>query len=136
MTVRWMRQSSYRQDRPLGLLSGGERQRVLIARALATESEVLLLDEPMVSLDPPHQADVLALMRAHAARGGAVISVLHELSLALAADALLIIREGRVLHHGECGSRETHEALVAAFDGRIVVHEVDGQFAVLPKQAR
>ena len=124
------------QDRPLGLLSGGERQRVLIARALATESEVLLLDEPMVSLDPPHQADVLALMRAHAARGGAVISVLHELSLALAADALLIIREGRVLHHGECGSRETHEALVAAFDGRIVVHEVDGQFAVLPKQAR
>ena len=57
-------------------------------------------------------------------------------SFSKAADALLIIREGRVLHHGECGSRETHEALVAAFDGRIVVHEVDGQFAVLPKQAR
>ncbi|WP_455644278.1 ATP-binding cassette domain-containing protein [Ottowia pentelensis] len=50
--------------RRLGALSGGERQRVLLARLLATQAPVLLMDEPLAHLDPPHQADWLATVRA------------------------------------------------------------------------
>ncbi|HMN58012.1 MAG TPA: ABC transporter ATP-binding protein [Ottowia sp.] len=120
--------------RRLGALSGGERQRVLLARLLATQAPVLLMDEPLAHLDPPHQADWLATVRAQVAAGGTVVSVLHELNMALRADELLIIQAGRLLHHGPCDAAETHRALVAAFDGRIGVHPVQGQWIALPRE--
>ena len=117
--------------RRLGELSGGERQRVLLARLLATEAPVLLMDEPLAHLDPPHQADWLAAVRAQGAAGATVVSVLHELNMALQADDLLIVRAGRVLHHGACDDPATHRALAAAFDDRIAVHPVHGQWIAL-----
>ncbi|MEZ5608370.1 MAG: ABC transporter ATP-binding protein [Burkholderiaceae bacterium] len=119
--------------RRLGALSGGERQRVLLARLLATQAPVLLMDEPLAHLDPPHQADWLATVRAQVASGSTVVSVLHELNMALQADDLLIVKAGRLLHHGACHDADTHRALVAAFDGRIVVHPVQGQWIALPQ---
>ena len=120
--------------RRLGELSGGERQRVLLARLLATEAPLLLMDEPLAHLDPPHQADWLATVRAQGATGGTVVSVLHELNMALRADDLLIVKAGRVLHHGPCHHPVTHRALVAAFDGRISVHPAQGQWIALPQE--
>ncbi|WBY02312.1 ABC transporter ATP-binding protein [Ramlibacter tataouinensis] len=117
--------------RPLGQLSGGERQRVLLARALAVQAPVLLMDEPLANLDPPHQADVLALVRRHVAGGGTAVTVLHELTLALRADDLLVVADGRVLHHGPTHDGATHEAVRQVFDGRIRVHALDRHWVAL-----
>lgn len=119
--------------RPLGQLSGGERQRVLLARALAVQAPVLLMDEPLANLDPPHQADVLGLVRRHVAAGGTAVTVLHEITLALRADDLLVVADGRVLHHGPTHDPATHEALRRVFAGRIRVHALDRHWVALPE---
>ncbi|MFT3720734.1 ABC transporter ATP-binding protein [Pseudorhodoferax sp.] len=121
------------RDRPLGSLSGGERQRVLLARALAVQAPIVLMDEPLANLDPPHQADWLAMARALAAEGRTVVSVLHELPAALRADALVIVARGRIVHHGASGDAATHHALEAVFDRRIAVHAVAGQWIAVAR---
>jgi len=120
------------RDRLLGRLSGGERQRVLLARALAVRADVLLMDEPLANLDPPHQADWLALVRGLAGSGKTVVSVLHEISLALHADELVVVDAGRVVHQGACADPATHRALEHVFGGRIAVRALDGQWVALP----
>ena len=118
--------------RTLGQLSGGERQRVLLARALAVQAQVLLMDEPLANLDPPHQADWLAVVQALVAQGTTVVSVLHEISMALHADQMVIMAQGRVTHQGDCVDAATHRALEAVFDDRIAIHPLAGQWVALP----
>ena len=118
--------------RSLGQLSGGERQRVLLARALAVQAKVLLMDEPLANLDPPHQADWLGLVRALVKQGCTVVSVLHEISMALQADEMLVVADGRVTHQGACGDAETHRALERVFEGRIAIHAIATQWVALP----
>jgi iron complex transport system ATP-binding protein len=119
--------------RPLAELSGGERQRVLLARALAVQARVLLMDEPLANLDPPHQADWMLIVRELVAKGTSVVSVLHELSVALQADDMLIMQAGRVVHHGACADPATHRALEAVFEHRIQVRQLEGQWLALPR---
>ena len=119
--------------RALGQLSGGERQRVLLARALAVEAEVLLMDEPLANLDPPHQTDWLLLAKALVENGKTVISVLHEISFALQADEVVVMAGGRVTHQGACGDAISHRAIETVFDQRIVIHQLAGQWVALPK---
>ena len=121
------------RDRALGQLSGGERQRVLLARALAVQAQVLLMDEPLANLDPPHQADWLLLARSLAASGTTVVSVLHELSMALHADDVVVLAGGRLQHHGAAGDPATHRALERVFDQRIAIHALQGQWVALPQ---
>ena len=121
------------RERPLGQLSGGERQRVLLARALAVNAQVLLMDEPLANLDPPHQADWLLLVRSLVAEGRTVVSVLHELSFALLADDMVVMTAGQVVHHGACQSPDTHAALEAVFDERIAIHRLKDQWLALPR---
>ena len=121
------------RDRPLSQLSGGERQRVLLARALAVQAQVLLMDEPLANLDPPHQTDWLHTVRALVAAGGTVVSVLHEIGMALHADELVVMSQGRVTHQGACTDPATHRALEAVFDQRIAVHLLQGQWVALPR---
>src|SRR3546814_11932377 len=90
------------RDRIATELSGGERARVLFARALAVEAPALIADEPLASLDPGHQIDVMDLLRAEAAQGGLVIAVLHALTLAARYfDRLLLIDERRIVADGQ-----------------------------------
>lgn len=124
------------RHRPLSQLSGGERQRVLLARALAVQAQVLLMDEPLANLDPPHQTDWLHTMRALVDAGGTVVSVLHEVSLALQADDMVVMANGRVLHQGACDAPATHEALEEVFDHRIQVRHLDGLWMALPSLQR
>ncbi|HEY8360102.1 MAG TPA: ABC transporter ATP-binding protein [Ramlibacter sp.] len=120
------------RTRLLGRLSGGERQRVLLARALAVQAGVLLMDEPLANLDPPHQGDWLAQVRALVAGGRTVVSVLHEMTIALQADDLVVMAAGRVVHHGACADPATHAALALVFGGRLRVHALDGRWVALP----
>ena len=121
------------RSRPLGELSGGERQRVLLARALAVQAQVLLMDEPLANLDAPHQADWLALVRHLAATGTTVVSVLHEIGMALQAHDVVVMASGRIAHHGPSDDPATHAALVRVFDHRISIHRMQDQWIVLSK---
>jgi iron complex transport system ATP-binding protein len=120
------------RDRALASLSGGERQRVLLARALAVQAPLLLMDEPLANLDPPHQADWLRIVRARVARGGTAVSVLHEITLALHADEVVLVEGGRIAHQGPSQDARTHAALEEVFRGRIKVHELRGRWVALP----
>lgn len=112
--------------RRLSALSGGERQRVLIARALAVDAPVLLLDEPTAHLDAPHQRALLRGLRARVARGVAVATVLHDLNLALAADRLAVMVAGRLEAHGPPADPAVREALERAFGGALRLLDIDG----------
>lgn len=121
------------RGRALGQLSGGERQRVLLARALAVQADVLLMDEPLANLDPPHQSDWLALVRQLVASGKTVVSVLHETTMALQADDMLIMAAGRVAHFGTTENVATHRALEQVFESRIIIKPIENMLVSLPK---
>ena len=98
-----MRQTKTEQfaERTLETLSGGERQRVFIARALAQQPRVLLLDEPTANLDILHQLRVLSLVNEWVSRGMTGIAAIHDLNLAARyCDALILLHEGRVIAEG------------------------------------
>lgn len=114
-------------NRRLRALSGGERQRVLVARALATEAPVLLLDEPTTHLDAPHQVALARLFSALAATR-TVVTVLHDLPIALAADRLLVMRAGHLVAAGPPREPSVREAIGAVFDGAVhIVDDASGQ---------
>jgi iron complex transport system ATP-binding protein len=121
------------RERMLGDLSGGERQRVLLARAMAGNAPVMLMDEPLSNLDPPHQVDWLEQVHCLLAQGTTVVSVLHEIGMALHADDIVVMRDGQVVHHGAGQDAATHAAIEAVFDQRIRVCALDGQWVVLPR---
>lgn len=120
------------RHRLMGHLSGGERQRVLLARALCVQAPILMMDEPLAHLDPPHQADWLDIVRGLRQGGTTVVSVLHELNMALHADELIILNQGRIVHHGAADDAATQAALVQVFDQRVQLHRVAGQWVALP----
>ncbi|MBV8034677.1 ABC transporter ATP-binding protein [Roseateles sp.] len=120
------------RERRLGSLSGGERQRVLLARALAVQAPLTLMDEPLAHLDPPHQAEWMALVRARVAAGHAIVSVLHELHLALQADHLVLMADGRILHSGAPADPAMHDALRRVFGPSLRIVQLEGRWVALP----
>jgi iron complex transport system ATP-binding protein len=113
-------------------LSGGERQRGLLARALATGADVLLLDEPTTHLDPPQQVAVARLARRLAA-SHTVVTVMHDLPLALAADRILLLDRGMAKAAGRADDPVVHDAIRTSFDGALSIRWLDGRAQVTPQ---
>jgi iron complex transport system ATP-binding protein len=120
------------QQRRLHELSGGERQRVLLARALAVDAPWLLLDEPTTHLDPPHQVALVRLVRRQVDAGTTVVSVLHDLSLALLADTLVVMQGGRVRAQGTRDDPQLHAALREVFDDAIRIERFGSRWIAIP----
>jgi len=119
------------RHRSLGTLSGGERQRVLLARALAVGAPVLLMDEPIANVDAPHQAAWLATVKQRTQSGTTVVSVLHDLNLALRADQVLVMQAGRVMLQAAPSDPALHACLKAVFEHRLDFHQVQDHWVAL-----
>jgi iron complex transport system ATP-binding protein len=121
-------------DRPLRTLSGGEQQRAVLARALAQQPRVLLLDEPTSSLDLGHAQQVLDLVAGLRRQDGlTVLSTLHDLTLAgQYADRLALLSSGRVVAEGSPADVLTSAALQTYYGARAQVIEGPNGPAVLP----
>jgi iron complex transport system ATP-binding protein len=117
-------------------LSGGERQRALMARALATEAPILLLDEPTANLDLSHQATLLTLVRNRCDQHRtAALVVTHDINLAAQfADAIFLMKQGRRVNSGRPVDVLIPEILREVFQIRVLVdaHPVTGAPRVTP----
>jgi iron complex transport system ATP-binding protein len=116
-------------------LSGGERQRVILARALAQEPEILLLDEPAAFLDIRHEVEMYDLLRDLQRGGITVVSVLHDLNLAaLYCDRLLLLHESRLARAGTPSEVITYATLTEVYGTEVYValNDITGCLNVLP----
>ncbi|MES9970325.1 MAG: ABC transporter ATP-binding protein [Candidatus Thiodiazotropha sp.] len=113
------------RNRSFNTLSGGEQARVLLARAMVTEPDILLADEPVSALDPAHQLDVMNLLRQHCDSGHAVIVVLHDLSLAAHyCHRLQLLHQGATLAEGSAEAVLNEKNLAEAYE--IALTEANG----------
>ncbi|MCK9580063.1 MAG: ABC transporter ATP-binding protein [Methanoregula sp.] len=122
-------------DRSIRTLSGGEWQRVLIARALAQDTKVLLLDEPTSHLDLSHQSEILSLMRDLAESGVTIIGVFHDLNLAaLYCDRLIMIQNGQMVADGPPAQVLTPEKIRHVYGAEVVTscHPATGRTFLMP----
>ncbi|MCI1999749.1 MAG: ABC transporter ATP-binding protein [Clostridia bacterium] len=124
--------------RPLHHLSGGERQRVLIARALAQEPEVLLLDEPISNLDLRYQYSFMQLLhKIKSEQGITIVAVLHDLNLALDyADQTVLLCGGKVAAQGLPRDVLSEEMIWKVFQIRVERTCIKDRLLIVPKTGR
>ncbi len=122
--------------RLMSQLSGGERQRAVLARALATEASILLLDEPTANLDLSHQSALLALVRKRCdSQGASSLVVTHDINLAAQfADQVFLMKSAHVIRSGKPGDVLTPDLLKEVFGIEVLVdaHPISGAPRVTP----
>ncbi len=129
--------------RPVAELSTGERQRIVVARALAQQTPLLLLDEPAAALDLRHQVELFDLLRelvSERTNGGrGVVAVLHDLNLAAEyCDRVVLLKGGRIAAAGDTATTLTYAHLTEAYGTEIYVdvNDLTGGLVVTPLSAR
>jgi iron complex transport system ATP-binding protein len=123
--------------RRLDSLSGGELQRVVLARALAQEAPVLLLDEPTTGLDLGHQQEVLELIASLRADGLTVVSAMHDLVIAgQFAERFVLVDDGRIVADGSGPDVLRPDLIERHFGARVrVVLGADGGPIIVPMRS-
>jgi iron complex transport system ATP-binding protein len=117
-----------RKDQPATTLSGGELTRAMLARALAGNPDILIVDEPMAGLDPRHTLDTVRRLHDLAKAGKLVIAALHDLTLAARyASRIVALKQGRVAADGTPDATLTADLLRAVFDVDARIGGVDGE---------
>lgn len=115
-------------------LSGGEKCRVLLARVFAGEPKILLVDEPIASLDPAHQFMVMHSLRRFVAKGGTVVIAIHDLTIAARfCTQLVLLDAGRVRVMGSPSDVITHQRLATVYGIRATIEsDASGGLTVIP----
>lgn len=126
----------YLKDRIINELSGGERQRVIVARALAQEPKVLLLDEPTSNLDIQHQLELLELIdNLNRTEGMTVIAVLHDLNLAAKfSQKIILLNKGNIMAYGDPSEVLTIDNIRENYHVEVSVstNEITGRLNIIP----
>jgi iron complex transport system ATP-binding protein len=124
-------------ERRLGTLSGGEKQRVVVARALAQEAAIVLLDEPTAALDIGHQQQALDLLDGLRAESGlTLVAAMHDLTLAAQyADRMVLLDAGRVVADGAPAEVLTAPVIARHYGAAIDVVPVGDRIAIVPRRA-
>ncbi len=118
-------------DRQIGMLSGGQRRRVFLARALAAEPELYLLDEPVTGVDATTQEDLMDVLEAEARAGKTVIATTHDLICAAQRFHEAALLNGRVIAHGPAAMVMDRQLLSDTYGGHVLVLPDDGGRLVL-----
>lgn len=123
------------RQRIVTTLSGGELQRTLLARVFAGEPQIILADEPIAALDPYHQLHVMELLAEHAQRGGAVLTALHDLSLAARfCSRLILLQGGKIVADGQPIEVLTTENLEKVYGISAYVDCRDEGVVIIPRK--
>jgi len=120
-------------ERRIDTLSGGELMRAHIARVLAVEAPVLLVDEPIANLDPAHQLLVMELLQTCAANGACILAVMHDVTLAARyCDRVLLLRHGEIVGDGRPGDVLSKRSLGDVYGVAAVIGHHEGDPLVVP----
>ena len=127
--------TSFLKGRLVTQLSGGELQRVVIARALAQQPDILLLDEPTSHLDITNQIDILNLVKQESRKGMTVIAVVHDLNLAAYyCDKICLIRDGKLMSYGTPDEVITSDNIHTVYNlpVEVITNEITNSLYVIP----